>query len=62
MKQAPDPLPKNIKIIQTVLALLVGGFSMFLWHGGIAGFFAFIITYSLIYVGIAVIYIKSQTK
>ncbi|CAM3093170.1 hypothetical protein GHI93_04550 [Lactococcus hircilactis] len=60
MKQI-DPLPKNIRLIQTLLSLLVGGFAMLLWHGGLRGFIAFVVAYSFIYVGIGIIYIKSKS-
>lgn len=58
----PEPLPKNIRRLQTVLALAVGLFAWFLWRGGWASFIAFVITFTAVHMGIAVIYYQSQSK
>lgn len=58
----PDPIPKNVKILQIILSSCTGLLAMILWQRGFAGFIAFVLTFTITYTGIAMIYLKNNSQ
>ena len=58
----PWPVPWGIRIVQIILSAFVGLLALRLWGHHLTGYIAFVITFTVTYVGIGVIYLADQLK